>query len=493
MKFPFHIGEKDASPMFARLQRKFIFLNLITVAVVLVAAFAGICFLSYQQDLAHVQGSLSRALDKAIKGADEIEDGSDADADDPGDPSPDDSSSSSSANTSSSTASGSSSSSTSSSSSSSSSNSSSSSSSSSSSQNKQIGRIEIGPNTDNIVAVAVYKLSDDGFEEITNFTTAELSSESTIEQAEREVAAADDGAGVLKDLSVYYEKRTTEDGTSYVAFASTDEASGWEQLAMNLTGVGVLVMLIFFIISVYFSRWALRPVKESWIQQKRFVADASHDLKTPLTVILANSSILMEHPEKSIASQSQWIESTENEAKQMQEMVNDLLLLAKLDEGVTQAARDDVDFSTLVEGELLEFESVAFESGITLESDIAEDLHVLGDRSRLRRLITTLLDNACKYTQPGHAVRARLERVENKKLRFAVNNTGTTIDQEDLAHVFDRFYRADKSRTNTSDVSSSHGLGLAIAHAIAEEHGGTLTAKSSLEEGTTFIAELPLK
>lgn len=341
--------------------------------------------------------------------------------------------------------------------------------------------------------MAIYKLSADGFEEITNYTTAELSSESDIEQAQRDVATAGDGFGILKDLSVYYDKRTAGDGTVYVAFASTDEAAGWEQLAVNLTGVGALVMLIFFIISVYFSRWALRPVKESWMQQKRFVADASHDLKTPLTVILANSSILMEHPEKSISSQSQWIESTENEAKQMQEMVNDLLLLAKLDEGVTQAAHDDVDFSTLLEGELLEFESVAFESGITLESDIAEGLHVMGDQSRLRRLVTTLLDNACKYTQPEHAVKARLERVENKKLRFTVNNTGTTIDEEDLAHVFDRFYRADKSRTNTSDTSSSHGLGLAIAHAIAEEHGGTLTAESTPEEGTTFIAELPLK
>lgn len=476
MKFPFPIGEKDAPPMFARLQRKFVVLNLVTVAVVLVAAFAGICFLSYQQDLVHVQKSLDRALGKAMTIGSDADGASKAEATEAEMAPPVSSSSSSSCSTSSSTAS-----------------SGSLSPSSSSNQSTKAGRIEIGPNTDNIIAVAIYKLSADGFEEITNYTTAELSSESDIEQAQRDVATAGDGFGILKDLSVYYDKRTAGDGTVYVAFASTDEAAGWEQLAVNLTGVGALVMLIFFIISVYFSRWALRPVKESWMQQKRFVADASHDLKTPLTVILANSSILMEHPEKSISSQSQWIESTENEAKQMQEMVNDLLLLAKLDEGVTQAAHDDVDFSTLLEGELLEFESVAFESGITLESDIAEGLHVMGDQSRLRRLVTTLLDNACKYTQPEHAVKARLERVENRKLRFTVNNTGTTIDEEDLAHVFDRFYRADKSRTNTSDTSSSHGLGLAIAHAIAEEHGGTLTAESTPEEGTTFIAELPLK
>lgn len=488
MRFPFRIGEKDAPPMLARLQRKFILLNMITVGVVLVAAFAGICFISYQQDLGHVRGSLDRALDKAIISADNGETSDEAKAEGDGDPAE----ATASEGTSSSTSSGSASAAASGSSSTSAADSSSSSS-STSGKKTGIGRMEIGPNTYRAVAVAIYKLTGDGFEEISSYTTAELSSESAIEQAEHEIASIDDGFGILKDLSVYYNKRTSEDGTIYVAFASTDETSAWEQLALNLVGVGVLVMLIFFIISVYFSRWALRPVKEAWVQQKRFVADASHDLKTPLTVILANSSILMEHPEKSISSQSQWIESTENEAKQMQEMVNDLLLLARLDEGVAQRSRDDVDFSTLLEGELLEFESVAFESGITLDSDVARGLHVMGDQSRLRRLITTLLDNACKYTQPDNAVKVRLEKAEGRKLRFTVNNTGSTIAKDDLAHVFDRFYRADKSRTNAGDASSSHGLGLAIAHAIAEEHDGTLTVESSAEKGTTFTAELPLK
>lgn len=487
MRFPFRIGEKDAPPMLARLQRKFILLNMITVAVVLVAAFAGICFINYQQDLGRVHGSLDHALDRAIISVNSGETSDGATAEDDGDPDDNAASESSSA-----TASASSSSAVASSSSSGFTAGSSSSSSSESGKKTSSGRMEIGPNTDKAIAVAVYKLTGDGFEEISSYTTAELSSESAAEQAEREIASVDDGFGILKDLSVYYSKRTGEDGTIYVAFASTDEASAWEQLALNLTGVGTLVMFIFFIVSVYFSRWALRPVKEAWVQQKRFVADASHDLKTPLTVILANSSILMEHPEKSISSQSQWIESTENEAKQMQEMVNDLLLLARLDEGVAQLTREEVDFSTLLEGELLEFESVAFESDIALDSDVAKGLHVMGDQSRLRRLITTLLDNACKYTQPSNTVTVRLEKAEGKKLRFTVNNTGATIAKEDLAHVFDRFYRADKSRANTDDASSSHGLGLAIAHAIAVEHGGTLTVESSAAKGTTFTAELPL-
>jgi signal transduction histidine kinase len=142
---------------------------------------------------------------------------------------------------------------------------------------------------------------------------------------------------------------------------------------------------------------------------------------------------------------------------------------------------------------LLEFESIAFENGIELHPDITEGLMVIGDESRLRRLITTLLDNACKYTERGNAVNVRLIRIESHKLRFSVNNEGTTIDEKDLPHVFDRFYRADESRTNAGSEASSHGLGLSIAHGIAEEHGGTLTVASNAEHGTTFTAELPLQ
>lgn len=163
-------------------------------------------------------------------------------------------------------------------------------------------------------------------------------------------------------------------GVMYLAFADISSARGWESLAATLAVIEVAALAVFFVISLFFSRWALGPVARAWVQQRRFVADASHDLKTPLTVILANTSIALEHPERSVASQSQWLESTQHEAEAMQGLVGDLLELAKMDEeeaaasaGAPRENFEPVDLSDLVEGELLQFESVAFERGVQLE------------------------------------------------------------------------------------------------------------------------------
>ena len=282
----------------------------------------------------------------------------------------------------------------------------------------------------------------------------------------------------------------------YLAFADMGSASGWRALAATLAVVEVAALAVFLVISLFFSRWALRPVARVWTQQRRFVADASHDLKTPLTVILANTSIALEHPERSVASQSQWLESTQHEAEAMQGLVGDLLTLAKMDEeeaaaqsGAARPALEEVDLSDVIEGEVLQFESVAFERGVKLESQVEPGIKLRGNEQRLRRLAGTLIDNACKYVDDGGAVDVALSRA-GKQAKLEVRNTGAPISPEDLPHVFDRFYRADKARTGGA---GGHGLGLAIARAIAEEHGGTLTASSTQAEGTAFTATLPLK
>ncbi|WP_307983226.1 HAMP domain-containing sensor histidine kinase [uncultured Senegalimassilia sp.] len=346
-----------------------------------------------------------------------------------------------------------------------------------------------------VIPVALFSMSADGdMTALGRFNTASISQD-VLEQAGQQLAGADEGFGSLSDLGLFYVKRQAG-GVMYLAFADMGSASGWRTLAATLAVVEVAALAVFFVISLFFSRWALRPVARAWTQQRRFVADASHDLKTPLTVILANTSIALEHSERSVASQSQWLESTQHEAEAMQGLVGDLLALAKMDEeeaaaqsGAARPAFEEVDLSDVLEGEVLQFESVAFERGVKLESQVEPGIELRGNEQRLRRLAGTLIDNACKYVDDGGAVDVSLSR-SGKQAKLAARNTGAPISPEDLPHVFDRFYRADKARTGSA---GGHGLGLAIARAIAEEHGGTLTVASTQAEGTVFTATLPLK
>lgn len=346
-----------------------------------------------------------------------------------------------------------------------------------------------------VIPVALFSMSSDGdMTALGRYNTASINQD-VLEQAGEQLASADEGFGSLSDLGLFYVKRQAG-GVMYLAFADIGSASGWRALAATLAVVEVAALAVFLVISLFFSRWALRPVARAWTQQRRFAADASHDLKTPLTVILANTSIALEHPERSVASQSQWLESTQHEAEAMQGLVGDLLTLAKMDEegaaaqsGAARPALEEVDLSDVIEGEVLQFESVAFERGVRLESQVEPGIELRGNEQRLRRLAGTLIDNACKYVDDGGAVDVALSR-SGKQARLAVRNTGAPISPEDLPHVFDRFYRADKARTGGA---GGHGLGLAIARAIAEEHGGNLSVASTQAEGTVFTATLPLK
>ena len=346
-----------------------------------------------------------------------------------------------------------------------------------------------------VIPVALFSVSADGaMTALGRYNTASISQD-VLEQAGEQLAGADEGFGSLSDLGLCYMKRRAG-GVMYLAFADMGSASGWRALAATLAVVEVAALAVFLVISLFFSRWALRPVARAWTQQRRFVADASHDLKTPLTVILANTSIALEHPERSVASQSQWLESTQHEAEAMQGLVGDLLTLAKMDEeeaaaqsGAARPALEEVDLSDVIEGEVLQFESVAFERGVKLGSQVEPGIKLRGNEQRLRRLAGTLIDNACKYVDDGGAVDVALSRA-GKQAKLEVRNTGAPISPEDLPHVFDRFYRADKARTGGA---GGHGLGLAIARAIAEEHGGALTVASTQAEGTAFTATLPMK
>lgn len=351
------------------------------------------------------------------------------------------------------------------------------------------------PARDRVIPVAAYTLADGGAVEIIDASTTASIDDDVLEEALAAVADAPDGHGSLSSLGLLYAKRTYEvDGSSEerIAFADQSAVSSWQWLALICAGVEAAALVVFLVISWVLSKWALKPVERAWSQQRQFVADASHELKTPIAVILANTSILGKHADSSVASQMQWIESTSTEAHRMGELVGDMLELAALDDlsdrkSPVSPSNERIDFSDLVEGVVLQFESIAFERAIDLDSDVERALFVTGDATRLARMATTLVENACKYAGAGGSVRVELH-ARAGSASLSIRNSGTPIPPEDLPHVFDRFYRADKAR---SRGVGGYGLGLSIAQGIARAHGGAITVRSSQEDGTTFTATLP--
>ena len=247
--------------------------------------------------------------------------------------------------------------------------------------------------------------------------------------------------------------------------------------------IALAALLVLLGIAAAASRWVTRPVERAWRQQRQFLSDASHELKTPLTVILSNAELLegAALPEKP----ARWSGNIRCEAEQMRTLVEQMLTLARADNGVRPAAMEPVNFSDVATECVLSFEPVAFEAGKPLEDHVAEDVTVTGDRDRLRHLISILLDNAVKYGAPGGTITLTLERTE-RQARLTVANPGDPIPPEHLPHLFERFYRADSSRGE----QSGFGLGLSIADTIAREHKGSLRAESDAVS-TRFIFTLP--
>lgn len=299
------------------------------------------------------------------------------------------------------------------------------------------------------------------------------------------------GSPASGGLSAALEGCHEGEALSQIAFVSDHTL---RQAMRDLIGssllVGCAALILLFLISLFLAGWALRPVERAWDQQRRFVSDASHELKTPLTVILANLDILRRHEGDSIRAQRKWLDSSEAEAQHMKQLVEDLLTLARLDEAGHTAplpAMCAVDLTDAVLSSLLTFEPVAFEQGLELDSSLEPCICVNGDEARLKQLTTILLDNACKYAGKGGRVTVSLT-ASGDRARLSVSNTGDVIPPEQLRHLFERFYRADPARTGGQ---SGYGLGLAIASGIAQLHSGRITALSDAEHGTVFSVTLP--
>ena len=225
-------------------------------------------------------------------------------------------------------------------------------------------------------------------------------------------------------------------------------------------------------------------LREQNERQKLFVGAVTHELKTPLTVILTNAELLQE-PEYDEQARSRFVDSIMTMSHQMRGLVESLLELARVDNGGQNMVFSRLNFSELVSDALLPFEPVYFEKGLTLESNVEENLFVKGSQQHLKQVADILLDNASKYASADSTVRVILRR-QGSHCLLSVASAGDAISKEDLKNIFKRFYRMDKARS----MNHSYGLGLSIADSIVSKHGGKIWAESA-DGVNTFFVQLP--
>lgn len=302
-----------------------------------------------------------------------------------------------------------------------------------------------------------------------------------------EVLANDDETGILSAYQLRYRMRHDEDHTRIAFVDLSEDALSLRNTVLTALLSVTAALSAFFLISLYLSRWALKPVEKAWTQQRQFIADASHELKTPLTVILANLGILKGDSVAGPEDERHWLENTEQEALRMKGLVDDLLFLAKSDAEEQHLVFGGVHLSDLVFSTSLAFEAVAFERGLSIETEgIEEEIQVSGNAAQLRQLMSILLDNAVKYSEEGGRIDVTLSQTAGKA-QLTVRNGGRVLPPEEQQRIFDRFYRSDRART-----SEGYGLGLAIAQRIVETHDGSISVSSGPEQGTVFAVAFPL-
>lgn len=309
----------------------------------------------------------------------------------------------------------------------------------------------------------------------------DLSDEEQVLQIIQQVRNTDAETGILKEYKMRFQKRTMPFGEAMVFVDISSEIATMENLVKTCVFIGIISFSVFLGLSFWLARWAVKPVETAWNQQRQFVADASHELKTPLTVIMTNAELL-QSPEYTDADRRRFSDSILTMSHQMRGLVESLLELARVDNGAAKMVFSEFDFSEQVSDGLLPFEPVYFEKELLLESEIEEELKVKGSQAHLRQVLDILLDNAAKYASPQGTVTVKLKR-QGSHCLLSVANPGEQISKEDLKNIFKRFYRIDKVRS----MNHSYGLGLSIADSIVKEHGGRIWAESAEGINTFFV------
>ena len=317
-------------------------------------------------------------------------------------------------------------------------------------------------------------LTEDGAALSTNTTQiAAVDQQEAIRLAQKVLEETDGDRGFVDDY-----RFTIQEGADQVRISFLDCAR-WLDTCRSFLLTSILAsvfgLLAVFILITLLSSRIVKPVSDSYEKQKRFITDAGHEIKTPLAIIDADAGLL-----ELEAGPSQWLEDIQLQVKRLTGLTNDLIYLAQLEEDRSQVVMLDFPFSDLVEELVHSFQAPACRQGKSIVSAVEPLVSVHGDQKMLGQLVSILLDNAVKYTEPGGEIGVRLEK-QGRTVHLTVSNPTQDVSRHDLAHLFDRFYRTDRSRNSQT---GGYGIGLSIASAAVAAHKGRIAA--SCRDGHTL-------
>lgn len=347
----------------------------------------------------------------------------------------------------------------------------------------RVGNRDLRKNPNNETHVQRINIEGLYYVQIEDGTVKEISSENAqIEEYALKVSQGKSDEGIIGNY--VYKIRRGKGTVADITFMENEEAISNAKKIVFISIIALIIsVIIIYIIAKKVAEFMVKPVKETFEKQKQFISDASHELKTPLAVVEANADVL----ENEIGA-NKWLKYIQNEVQSMDKLVNELLLLAKIEN--VDILQEKTVFGLSKETEIIVsmFESMAYEKEVVLSAEIKENIMLNGSKEDIEHILFTLVDNAIKHTEKGNKVIASLNSEKNTII-IQVKNQGREIPKEERENIFERFYRIDKSRNRKE---KRYGLGLAIAKGIVEKYDGNISVL--YKDGfTIFKVELPIK
>lgn len=330
----------------------------------------------------------------------------------------------------------------------------------------------------NINIDGVYYIEIEGSNIIQN---SDIAKDKTIEEYAIKASKKDKQTGIIGKY-IYKVKKIRGNTKSVMLMENEEAILHVRKILISSAVISILSLIMLYIIAKKVSRFIVKPVEETFEKQKQFISDASHELKTPLAVIEANVDVLANE-----VGNNKWMIYIQNEIESMNKLINELLLLTKIENIDNMKEYQQFDISKEIEIICSMFESMAYEKNIKLSSNIQKEIMMNGNKEDVEHIVSTLLDNAIKHTQPEKEVIVELTKEKNEII-MQIKNMGQPIPEEEREKIFERFYRIDKSRNRKE---KRYGLGLAIAKSTVQKYNGNIEVHYK-EPYTIFKVRIPI-